>query len=61
MAGSTIEDATGRITKKLRVDLHENCQGLVQDRSDYIWRLSRSEYRHFFFFKGLLIILRGYH
>lgn len=26
MAGSTIEDATGRITKKLRVDLHENYQ-----------------------------------
>lgn len=26
MAGSTIEDATGRITKKLRVDLHESSQ-----------------------------------
>lgn len=51
MAGSTIEDATGRITKKLRVDLHENCQAWCKIEAI---TYGGSEYRHFFFLKDSL-------
>lgn len=61
MAGSTIEDATGRITKKLRVDLHENCQAWCKIEAITYGGYLDLNTGIFFFFKGLLIILRGYH
>lgn len=61
MAGSTIEDATGRITKKLRVDLHENCQAWCKIEAITYGGYLDLNTGIFFFLKGLLIILRGYH